>query len=115
MKRDADQQEWLTTKFPEFLDHQAKKTTSTFFPSLYREYFEKWPPVSTGEDISEAGGDALVADAKVRRAEEGVSDFELWMLTSSKLIVIVNRGFTVGCTTAPVRSTVRRVRGPLRA
>jgi len=82
-KRNPKQNEWLTKKFAQFLDHQANKTTSQFFPSLYEEYFAKWPPAPTKEAITEASGNVDVATATVRQTEEYVRDLELSMLISS--------------------------------
>lgn len=75
VKRNSAQKEWLTTKFAQFLDHQAKKTTGQFFPPLYEEYFAKWPPAPTNQDITNASGSVAVATATVRQAEETVRDF----------------------------------------
>jgi len=84
-KRSAAQHEWLTKRFAQFLDHQVNKTTGQFFPSLYEEYFAKWPPTPTKEDITQANGDVEVAVAVVRQAEERVRDLEstMSMLISS--------------------------------
>jgi len=100
---ESPQRAWLKYKYPQFLDHQANKTISRFFPSLYEEYFSQWPPTPTEEEVSEAGGNIAVATAIVRQIEEHVRDFELTALIGGGLIVI-NRGSTAGCTTVPVRS-----------
>jgi len=73
-KRSSAQQEWLTVKFAQFLDHQANKTAGQFFPALYEEYFSAWPPAPTEEQIADAGGNTAVATAKARQDEEHVRD-----------------------------------------
>ena len=83
MKRGSARNKWLVENYPQFLDHQAKKTTSQFFPSLYEEYFSKWPPAPTEEEVNEANGKVDVAVAKVRKFEERVRGFELKPLIHS--------------------------------
>jgi hypothetical protein len=78
-KRDSVQNVWLVEKFPQFLDHQVNRTLGQFFPPLYEEYFSRWPPTPTEEDITEAGGNTAVATARARQTEEHVRDFELTM------------------------------------
>lgn len=75
-KRNSSQKKWLTEKFALFLDHQAKKSTGQFFPSLYEEFFAKWPPTPTEEEKAKADGKLTVATARARQAEETVRDFE---------------------------------------
>jgi len=58
------------------LDHQANKTLGQFFPPLYEEYFSKWPPTPTKEEISEAAGVVAIAAATVRQVEEYVRGFD---------------------------------------
>jgi len=81
-KHTAAQVEWLTGNFSSFLDHQAKKTTKRFFPTLYEDYFKIWPPTPTEEEITEAGDNLAVATAKVQESEETVRRFELTTLIS---------------------------------
>jgi len=76
------QHEWLTQRFSQFLDHQAHKTLGKFFPRVYEDYLEKWPPTPTEEDISEAKGNIAVATASTRQTEETVRDFGSEMLIS---------------------------------
>ena len=66
--------------FPEFLQHQANKTCGRFFPSLYEEYLNKWPPILTEEELSKAKGNVAVATAKARGREEHVRASELTAL-----------------------------------
>jgi hypothetical protein len=66
------------------LNHQAKKTTSQFFPALYEEYFAKWPPTPSKKDIADGKGVIKVAIAAVRALEEYVRDFGLTTLISRK-------------------------------
>jgi len=66
---------WLTKKFPQFLEHQANKTGNQFFPSLYEEYFSKWPPTPTEAEVAEAGNSVAVATATARQTEELVRSF----------------------------------------
>lgn len=103
-KRSPAQLEWLTAKYPLFLDHQVNKTGNQFFPSLYEEYFLAWPPTPTEEEISKAKNDIAVATAAARQNEETVRDFKL--TTLSVLIMIINRRSTVGCITVPAQSMV---------
>jgi hypothetical protein len=105
-KHDPKKHEWLTEKFSLFLDHQANKTCGQFFPPLYEECFLMWPVTPTEEEISDANGNVAVATAKARQSEEHVRDFELTVLISGELIMIIDRGFTVGCITALARSMV---------
>ena len=60
-----------------FLNHQVNKTLGQFFPSLFEEYFAKWPPAPTKDEISKANGDAAVAVANIRELEETVCNFKL--------------------------------------
>jgi hypothetical protein len=76
-QRARHRREWLLTKYPAFLEHQANKTANQFFPSLYEEYFAKWAPTPTGEDINEAEGDVAIATATVRQTEQNVRYFKL--------------------------------------
>jgi hypothetical protein len=55
-----------------FLEHHEKKTLPRFFPSVYEEYFTLWPPTITQEAIEDAKGDAAIALARVRKAQETV-------------------------------------------
>ena len=45
------------------------------FPSLYTEYFTRWPPIPTKEEIAVACNDVAVATAKVRGVEQNVSTY----------------------------------------
>jgi len=100
-------------KFKIFKEHHLTKTLGLFFPRLYEEYFELWPPTPTDEDVAKAQGKTEVAIAKVRRTEERVSDLDLRVI--SVLIVMIISAFTDGCTTGPDRSMVQtdRVRVPV--
>jgi len=73
-------------RYPVFLEHQANKTAGQFFPPLYEEYFSKWGPTPTKEQIKQAGGDMAIATAAVRQIEENVRDFGSTKMISSKLI-----------------------------
>ena len=70
--------EWLLSRYPIFLEHQANKTAGQFFPPLYEEYFSKWGPAPTEEQISEAGGDIAIATAVFRQKEETVRYFNFY-------------------------------------
>ena len=103
-KRGSVQYEWLAERHAQFLSHQLKKTTSTFFPRLYEEYFTEWPPSPTEEEIAASNGEISVATTIVQKIEENVRDFKL-----KALIHPVDRWYresTVGCTTVVARNMV---------
>jgi len=75
--RTPEQLSWLKKKFEFYKAHHAAKTLTRFYPSLYEEYFGKWPPTPTAKDIQAAGGKNAVAIASIRKVEERVRDFEL--------------------------------------
>ena len=58
------------------MEHQASKTAGQFFPPLYEEYFSKWGPTPSKEEIDEAGGDVAIVTAAFRQREETVRDFD---------------------------------------
>lgn len=59
-----------------FKTHHIDKTLGRFFPTLYEEYFGKWPPTPTTQGM-DAVGNPAIATAMVRKTEENVSDFKL--------------------------------------
>ncbi|KAF9785373.1 hypothetical protein BJ322DRAFT_1020909 [Thelephora terrestris] len=65
-----DQKEWLVEKFELYKEHHDKKTLGQFFPPLYEEYFARWPPTPTDEELEAAGGKTATAVAGVRTLEE---------------------------------------------
>ena len=78
------------------MEHQANKTAGQFFPPLYEEYFSKWGPTPTKEQIDRVGGNLAIATATVRQIEENVRDFDLRRTISGELItMIINRRSTV--------------------
>lgn len=66
-----------------------------FFPSLYEDYFAKWPLIATTEDVEDAGGNSAVALAKVQKVEETVSD---WIYLMISILIATIRKSTGGCT-----------------
>jgi len=81
--------DWLIAQYPTFLIHQANKTANQFFPSLYEEYFAKWNPTPTEQQISQAGGNVEIATATVRQTEERVRDFEWRTMIAGELITLI--------------------------
>jgi len=78
------------------LEHQANKTAGQFFPPLYEEYFSKWGPTPTKEQINQASGNVAVATATVRQIEENVRGFGSTKMINSELITrIIRRRSTV--------------------
>lgn len=73
--RPVDQAKWLKGKFELFKKHHDSKTLGQFFAPLYEEFFSKWPPNPTEEDIEAAGGNNPVAIAQVQKREQIVRDF----------------------------------------
>ena len=63
--------------FESFKEHHDKKTLGQFFPPLYEEYFSKWLPMPTAEEVEAAGGKTAVAVTGVRTVEEHVCGFAL--------------------------------------
>ena len=74
-KRPPDQRKFLDEKFTLYLKHHGDKSLGQFYPSLYAEYFDRWPPIPTAEGIDAVSGDVAVATAKLRRIEEIVSTY----------------------------------------
>ena len=75
-KRPDEQKKWLVEKFPLYVGHHARKSLRQFFPSLHREFFDKWPPTPDERDLEVAGGDIAVATAAARKREETVRAFD---------------------------------------
>ena len=73
----ASQLEWLLTQFPSYLDAQSQGRYDKFWPTFFRDWFEKFPLCEpTNEDPSESEGennDSNSNDANndTNNAEEG--------------------------------------------
>ena len=61
-------------KFELYKKHHAAKTLGQFWPSLYEEYFSKWPPTPTAQDVEAVASKAAVAIAGIQKIEQIVSD-----------------------------------------
>lgn len=94
-KQPDPRREWVLTKYQAFLDHQANKTTSQFFPALYEEFFSKWKPIPTEDELRDAQDNVAIATAKARKTQEHVRDFELHNYIGELITTITNRRSTV--------------------
>ena len=84
---------------------------SSFFPSLYEEFFSHWPlPLPTAEGIEAAEGDILVAVANMRKLEERVRDFCTYLMIS--ILITTYSECTGICRTGADRSMVGMGRAP---
>jgi hypothetical protein len=65
-----NQEEWLKSHLPGFLDAHANKSTSKkFFPATFKAWRKSWPtPDPTPEEITQAGNVEKATQKK--RAEE---------------------------------------------
>lgn len=74
-KRPPDQKKWLTEMFPSYARHRANGTLKQFFAPFYADFFSRWPPTPTEEDIRAADGNIAAANAKFKQVEQHVRDF----------------------------------------
>ena len=60
-----EQRDWLKSWIPRFLEAQENKTTSTFWPELYRSWEDKFPVQDpTANEVNAAGGTEKARKAK---------------------------------------------------
>ena len=60
----APQLEWLLTQFPSYLDAQSQGHYDKFWPTFFRDWFEKFPPCEpTNEDPSKSEGENNDSDS----------------------------------------------------
>lgn len=78
-------------KFKLYKQHQSSKTLGQFYPPLYEEYFAKWPPIATMQDVEDAKGNYTTAIARVRGNEEHVRDLELFNQLIFILIMVMHQ------------------------
>jgi hypothetical protein len=100
----SEQKAWLVEKFALFIEHHDRKSLGVFFPPLGEEFFAKWPPAPTPEEIDAAGGKIDNAVATFRKAEEHVRGFFIPHMVSVLIKVIASES-TDGCLTVFKRST----------
>ena len=80
------QEKWLSALLPQFCTAQQDKTTQNFYPTVYKEWFAKFPSrVPTEEELQDAKGNAQVAAALINKADREVSINNL-----SHLINLIN-------------------------
>ena len=63
-----DQRQWLDSRKTEYLTANINKTaTKEFFPTVFKEFWEKWPvPAVTQDEIQEADGSIELATKRKR-------------------------------------------------
>lgn len=65
------QTDFLMTRLPEFIQHQAKRNLKPFFQALYLDFNYKWPLIPNATQIEEKG--AAAARELLIKVQNGVS------------------------------------------